>query len=163
MDRTGGIPKVHATVASEFAHGVDNDVEEALSTVIDLVSDGVEGLTKCAELVEDTVAQSLFRLWANERRSFLADLHNIAARFSGNDGDPGTTRATLHRTWMTVKNMVTGDDESVFESASRGERAAIDAYEDALATDLPDDVRPILQNQLDEIRSIHDRLTKGVS
>ncbi len=135
-----------------------SEARDALTAVVNLVQDGVEGLAKSAELVEDTVAQALFQGWSDERREFLADLHNIAARFTADDGDPGTAGGAVHRAWMTAKSAVTGDDEAVIEAAIGGEQTAIEAYEKALATDLPDYARPVIQQQLEQIRSIHDRL-----
>ncbi|MBT8249150.1 MAG: PA2169 family four-helix-bundle protein [Acidimicrobiia bacterium] len=156
MDRSsGGV----YPLADDPEGSISLDASSALTTLINLVSDGVEGLAKSAELVEDDVARSLFELWSSERRQFLADLHNIAARFSADDEEPGTVGGAVHRAWMTAKSAVTGDDEAVIEAAVRGEQTAIDAYEDALGTDLPDYARPVIQQQLEQIRSIHDRLT----
>lgn len=154
MDRTPGI----YPIANDSDGSISLEAHNALTTLINLVADGVEGLAKSAELVEDDVARSLFELWSNERQQFLADLHNIAARFSADDEDPGTVGGAVHRAWMTAKSAVTGDDEAVIEAAERAEQTAIDAYEEALGTDLPDYARPVIQQQLGQIRSIHDRL-----
>ncbi len=154
MDRTPGI----YPIANDSDGSISLEARNALTTLINLVADGVEGLAKSAELVEDDVARSLFELWSNERQQFLADLHNIAARFSADDEDPGTVGGAVHRAWMTAKSAVTGDDEAVIEAAERAEQTAIDAYEEALGTDLPDYARPVIQQQLGQIRSIHDRL-----
>ncbi len=154
MDRmTGAPPAVPAPAVDPSARG-------AVRNLIDHVSDGVEGLAKSAELVEDEVAQALFELWSNERKEFLAELHNLAVDFGADEEDPGTARGAVHRAWMTAKNAITGDDEAVIESAINGEEAAMEAYEAALSTGLPDDARTVIQRQYDQVREIHERLTK---
>lgn len=146
--------------AASVAYGqVDTEARDAVNHLIDIVADGVEGHRKSAELVEDQVAQSLFQLWSRERTEFLGALQNIASRFDANEDDPGTTTGTLHRAWMTAANAITGDDESVIEAAVNGEQAALDAYEAALDTDLPDEVRTVIQNQYEQVRDIHERLS----
>lgn len=138
---------------------VDAQARQGVNRLIDIIADGVEGHRKSAELVEDQVAQSLFQLWSRERAEFLAALQNIASGFGAAEDDPGSTAGTLHRAWMTAANAVTGDDESVIEAAANGEQAALDAYEEALETDLPDEARKVIQSQYEQVRDIHERLS----
>ncbi len=152
MDR---ISALHAAPAVGLT--VDAAARDAFRRLIDACADGVEGHRKAAELVDDAVAKSLFELWANERTDFLVQLQNVAVRFGATEEDPGTATAAAHRGWMSLAN-VFGDDGAVIEAAATGEKAAVDSYEAALATDLPDYARPVVISQYEQVRAILERL-----
>lgn len=155
MDRQNVTP----LAAAGQHENVSAEARQSVNRLIDIVADGVEGHRKSADLVEDEVAQSLFQLWSRERAEFLVALQNVASSFGAQEDDPGSAIGTVHRAWMTAANAVTGDDESVIEAAINGEQAALEAYEEALDTALPDEARPVIQSQYEQVKKIHERLT----
>ena len=68
-------------------------------------------------------------------------------------------RHTLHRGWVDIKSTITGMDEgAVLAECERGEDVAKKAYEEALAKDLPGDIRSIVERQYQGVRQHHDRV-----
>jgi uncharacterized protein (TIGR02284 family) len=58
---------------------------------------------------------------------------------------------------MTVKSTMTGQDAAaIFGAAETGEDSARQSYEEALATDLPADVRTMVDRQYLAVREAHD-------
>lgn len=61
------------------------------------------------------------------------DLIKLITEKGGEPDNTTSTAGALHRTWIDVKNTFTSDkDESTLENVVFGEKAAIDAYQDAL-------------------------------
>ena len=60
---------------------------------------------------------------------------------------------------MNIKSTITGMDEAaVLSECERGEDIAKRAYEDALAKDLPADVRSMVERQYEGVKQHHDRV-----
>ena len=65
----------------------------------------------------------------------------------------------VHRGWINIKSAVTGEDEAaVISECERGEDSAVEAYEEALETDLPNDVKVIVSRQFSQVKEAHDRI-----
>ena len=67
----------------------------------------------------------------------------------------GSFTGTLHRAWMDVKAFFSGDnDESMLEEAIRGDKAAVEEYEEVLnESQLPSNVALVIREQLVKIRT----------
>jgi uncharacterized protein (TIGR02284 family) len=50
------------------------------------------------------------------------------------------------------------DEAAIVSECERGEDSAVDQYQEALAEDLPMDVRQIINRQYAAIKSAHDRV-----
>ncbi len=73
----------------------------------------------------------------------------------------GSVLGALHRRWVNVKTAITGKDEAaVLAECERGEDMAVVAYKDALAQDLPSDVRKLIERQYQGAIANHD-LVRG--
>ena len=77
-------------------------------------------------------------------------------------GDPETTSSTagaLHRGWINIKSLVTGqDDAAILNEAERGEDVAVNAYKKALEETLPANVQTIVQQQSTDVKAGHDKV-----
>ena len=94
-----------------------------------------------------------------QRARFAAELQREVRRLGGEPEETGSTAAVLHRGWMSIKSAVTGEDEgAVISECERGEDSAVDAYEEALKTDLPNDVKEIVSRQFSQVKEAHDRI-----
>lgn len=136
---------------------VDPDLPDTLERLINICADGVEGYKRSASLVDDDVAKALFEGWATERTEFLAELQEMAAPRGVTVDEPGTTAGAVHRAWIATLDTVAGND-AVVSAAARGEKVAVETYEEALEEDLPADVRTVVQKQYEQIRSAQERL-----
>jgi len=68
----------------------------------------------------------------------------------------GSVSAALHRVWFEAKATVGLGDQSILNSVEQGEDRAKRDYEQALASQLPDDVREIIQRQAASVLKAHD-------
>jgi uncharacterized protein (TIGR02284 family) len=60
---------------------------------------------------------------------------------------------------MGLKAAVTGkDDQAILAECERGEDSAVSNYRAALGTDLPANVRSLVERQFGEVKEAHDRV-----
>lgn len=139
---------------------LDND--EVISTLNNLAAtckDGQNGFRTAAEEIKNSELTTLFSTYSQQRARFAAELQNEVRRLGGEPEETGSTAAVLHRGWMNIKSAVTGEDEgAVISECERGEDSAVDAYKQALTTDLPNDVKEIVSRQFSQVKEAHDRI-----
>jgi uncharacterized protein (TIGR02284 family) len=139
---------------------IDNDeVISVLNDLIETCKDGQNGFRTAAEEVKSPELSTLFNSYSQQRAQFAAELQNEVQRLGGDAEDTGSTAAALHRGWMNIKSAVTGEDEgAVISECERGEDAAVSAYEEALESELPGNLRVIVERQFSEVQEAHDRI-----
>lgn len=139
---------------------MDND--EVISTLNDLVEtckDGENGFRTAAEGVKNQELVSLFNTYSQQRAQFAAQLQKEVRALGGDPEKTGSTAAAMHRGWIDIKSAVMGKDEgAVIAECERGEDSAVDAYEEALESDLPANVRAIVETQFEQVKKAHDRI-----
>jgi uncharacterized protein (TIGR02284 family) len=101
------------------------------------------------------------REMSQQRLRMANELRALAAA----EGDPivdegnGTVAGAMHRSWLALKDALTGDDpHAVLAAAEQGEDHAVSEYRSALEEDLPESVRSVLQRQAGEVKTAHDRV-----
>ncbi len=137
----------------------NDDVISTLNNLIETCKDGQNGFRTAAEEVKNPELVSLFNSYSQQRAGFAAELQN-EVRILGEDPEQtGSTAAALHRGWMDIKSTVTGGDEGaiIFE-CERGEDSAVKAYEDALKSTLPGNIRTTVEAQFTKVKEAHDRI-----
>ena len=136
--------------------------DEAISTLNNLIEtckDGQNGFQTAADGVKNTELKTLFSTYAQQHAKFAGDLQSEVRRLGGDPEKSGSVAATLHRGWINIKSTVTGEDESaVLAECERGEDSAVSNYQDALAANLPANVRDVVQRQFTQIKEAHDRI-----
>ena len=140
---------------------------DTMNNLIEICRDGARGFRLAADYVADPQLKGIFSDTARQRDLFAAELLPYAHCLGGALGSAGTTRGTLHRGWMMVKDTLTGHDEcAVLAEARRGEAVAADVYADAIMSLLPPNARPIIERQYRAIRGVQhelDQLTLPVA
>ena len=140
---------------------MDNkNVGAVLEDLIATLEDGYKGFADAAEkLAADghaDLAQEL-TAYSGERRQFADELRMAAQNLGHEIKEDGSGAAALHRGWMAIKDALTGDDaHAVLAAAESGEDHAVSEYEEALASDLPADVREAVARQAMRVRAAHD-------
>lgn len=132
------------------------EVENKLKEVLEKNEDAVKGFEKAAENAKETSTKSYFARRAGARRTFIKTLRNATPALNLGDAEiEGSTKGAAHRTWMDVKAFFSGDkDEAMLEEAVRGDKAAIEEYNEVLAeTHVPHRVKEIIREQRDEIQN----------
>ncbi|GAA4244524.1 MULTISPECIES: PA2169 family four-helix-bundle protein [Winogradskyella] len=125
------------------------EVGEKLNNLLEKTYDAEKGFTKAAENIEHASLKSYFRNKAQERLNFGRELKQEIRSFNQDVDKGGSLTGKAHRAWMDVKSLFSADDEqSMLNEAIRGEKAAIEEYEDVInETSLPMSTKSILQSQ----------------
>ena len=139
---------------------MDNDqVISTLNNLIETCRDGQNGFQTAAEGVERSELKTLFHTYSQQRARFVGELQDEVRRLGGDPEDSGSVAATLHRGWIDIKSAVTGkDDGAILSECERGEDVAVSNYRSALDTDLPANVRAVVERQFGEVKEAHDRI-----
>jgi uncharacterized protein (TIGR02284 family) len=139
----------------------DNTSTTTLNTLIATLLDSVEGYTKSANDVHDQDLAQRFRSRAQERQSAVAGLQAAVASLGGTPEDDSSTMGGIHRTFMNLKEAVTGtDDTAILNEVERGEDYLKEKFEAALkADDLAPEARSAITTAWDSVKSGHDEMS----
>lgn len=139
---------------------LDNDeVIATLNNLVEICKDGQNGFRTAAEGIKNSELTTLFNTYSQQRAQFAAELQSEVRRLGGEPEETGSAAAAVHRGWINIKSAVTGEDEAaVISECERGEDSAVEAYEEALETDLPNDVKAIVSRQFSQVKEAHDRI-----
>ncbi|WP_178989126.1 ferritin-like domain-containing protein [Winogradskyella schleiferi] len=131
------------------------EVGKKLNALLEKNYDGEKGYHKAAENTDHVGLKTYFGRKAQERKSFGHDLKSEIRTFGEDVDKGGSFTGAAHRTWMDVKALFSADDaESMLEEAIRGEKAAVEEYNDVLQeTSLPSSTKSILLSQKNQIES----------
>jgi uncharacterized protein (TIGR02284 family) len=144
----------------EKVMALDNDeVIATLNNLVETCKDGQNGFRTAAEGLKNSELTTLFNTYSQQRAQLAAELQSEVRRLGGEPEETGSTAAVVHRGWINIKSAVTGEDEAaVISECERGEDSAVEAYEEALETDLPNDVKEIVSRQFSQVKEAHDRI-----
>jgi uncharacterized protein (TIGR02284 family) len=136
-----------------------DDVIATLNDLIETSRDGEAGFRTCADGVKSAQVKQTLEQAAGRCREAVSELQ---AKVRGLGGDPegsGSLSGALHRGWVDIKSTITGMDEAaVLAECERGEGVAKQAYERALAKDLPPDIRSTVERQYQGVIQHLDRV-----
>lgn len=139
-----------------MANDID-DIRSTLNGLIETLKDGEEGFRTSADQLKDSAIAAEFRKFASGRAQMASELQAEVTRIGGKPETSGSASGALHRGWIGLKSAVTGnDDHAILEEAERGEDAAVKNYRDALAKDLPSDIRSLIDRQYREVLNTHN-------
>ncbi len=136
-----------------------NSAIDVLEHLIERCRDGHNGFKEAAEKIKRTDLKTFFNEVSLERGRFAEELQNELVRLGKPDKRvSGTTEGALHRAWIDTKVALGGDDHTVLDWLEHGEDVAKDAYQDAITSDLPENIAQIVRRQADSVRQVHDRV-----
>ena len=136
-----------------FAVYVHKEAEAApsmnvLNTLINVCVDSAKGFQNAAEAVDLDELRFVFQEHANQREKFAEYLTTFALDLGGEIDPDGTLKGTVHRVWMDLRSALdSGNPATLLEEAVRGERAALDAFEDADIAVLPGPIQEAIAEQ----------------
>ncbi|SHK40276.1 conserved hypothetical protein [Maribacter aquivivus] len=110
-------------------------IEDRLKDLVSKNEDAIKGFEKASENSKQVGIKSYFEKKIIDRMQFLRELRASVPELDlGSVEIEGSAAGTLHRTWMDVKAFFAEDnDEAMLEEAIRGDKAAINDYDNALA------------------------------
>lgn len=130
-----------------------NEISKKLNELLEKNYDAEKGYKLAAEKVKDERLKNFFSQRAQERYDFGHELKSEIKNF-GETPDKGSSLAgDAHRSWMNLKASLSSDkDESILEETIRGEKAAVEEYEDILKeSEIPASTGNILMKQKNAI------------
>ncbi|GAC1446829.1 MAG: PA2169 family four-helix-bundle protein [Pyrinomonadaceae bacterium] len=137
----------------------NDDVISVLNNLIETCKDGQEGFKTAGEGTQDSALKTLFFNYSQQRAQFAGELQGEVRRLGGDPEKTGSTAAALHRGWIDIKSAITGkNDTAIINECERGEDSAVSNYRDALGSDLPADVRSVVEQQFTDVKAAHDRI-----
>lgn len=130
-------------------------VGSKLNDLLEKTYDAEKGFKKAADNVKNIPLKNYFERKAQERYDFGHALKNEIREFGTevDKGDSFTSKA--HRSWMDIKALFSTDnEEAMLEEAIKGEKAALEEYNDVLnETSLPSTTANLLVSQKNHITS----------
>ncbi|MGQ0593863.1 MAG: PA2169 family four-helix-bundle protein [Gammaproteobacteria bacterium] len=140
----------------------NQNVISTLNGIIETCKDGEEGFRACAEKVPNAELRDVLMERSEHCAKSAQELQSEVRRLGGDPETHGSVLGALHRRWLDVKTAITGKEEvAVLAECERGEDMAVVAYKDALAQDLPSDVRKLIERQYQGVIANHD-LVRGL-
>ena len=136
-----------------------NETIKSLNYLIGTCIDGENGYREAAdEATSSDLKTRLLRL-GQQRAQFRGELEQEVLRLGGDPKESGSAGAALHRTWLNVRDAITGkDDEAILKESQRGEKAALDNYDDVLGRDISADLRETIARQQGQIQQAYSEL-----
>ncbi|MGE0497565.1 MAG: PA2169 family four-helix-bundle protein [Ramlibacter sp.] len=151
----------HSTSAASNA-----DVLSVLNDLLQSCRDGAYGFATSAEHAQAQDIKTLLARHAGECTVAAREIEQAIVARGGEPEKGGTAAGALHRGWVAVRAALSQqDDKTVLQECERGEDTAVARYRKALATDLPADLRPMIERQAlgarrnhDEVKALRDAL-----
>tara|TARA_Y100000815_G_C12973701_1_gene361437 strand:+ start:124 stop:570 length:447 start_codon:yes stop_codon:yes gene_type:complete len=128
---------------------------EKLNELLEKNYDAEAGYKNAAEKVQNSALKNYLLSRAQDRYDFGHELKAELKTF-GQEPEKGTSLAgDAHRLWMDLKTALSSDkDEAVLEEAIRGERAAVDEYDEILQEEsLPSSTKSIITAQRNSVKA----------
>jgi uncharacterized protein (TIGR02284 family) len=136
---------------------------EVIATLNDLIRinhDGQKGYRAAADAIEDGDYQTLFLEYAEQRELFAAQLSALVHHYGGVPEDSGDLTAAFHRAWLGIKAAATsGDAGVILAECERGDEVAVGGYQEAMAKDLPEEVRSLVRHQFTDVKLAYERVS----
>lgn len=129
--------------------------------MIETTLDSADGYEKAADDATSDGFVQMFRARAGERHHAAEKLKYEVRRLGEKPEDDGTILAAAHRTWLRLRDVVTGnDDEAIVAEVERGEDHIKKKFEDALENDnLTGECRQLAQDCYTLVKQGHDQMS----
>jgi uncharacterized protein (TIGR02284 family) len=152
----------HPVTASTDRRTAMSTDQKITDDLIETLRDGEQGYAHAAERLrggEDSALADRFLNFSRERARYAEDLRAMAASYGDDVDDSGSVAASFHRTWISLKDALTGSDPAaIAKAAIEGENHAVDEYERALDADISAGLRATVAHQLARIRAARAEL-----
>ena len=136
----------------------NDETISTLNTLIQTCKDGADGFREAADGVQSTEYKDLFTRYSQQRAQFVTELQDQVRTLGGDPETSGSIAASLHRTWINIREVVQASDENaVLNECERGEDSAVKTYQDALNT-LTGDAKSVIERQYTQVKEAHDRI-----
>lgn len=139
---------------------VDSTVIDTINNLISICRDGELGYKTAADrLNTDDNLRSDFMAYSTQRGEFASQWQHQLETLGVAPPKSGSIVGDLHRGWINLRQALAGNErEAIVAECIRGEEAALKAYSEAAASDLPSSILQLSNSQSREIATIYERL-----
>ena len=132
----------------------NKEVVKSLRTLVQLNKESDRGYKEASENIEDPELKTILYRLSQQRAEFRGDIEEILIKDYSDDAEPSDSiLSKIHRGWMDFKTKLSSNDnEAVLDECIRGEKHAIETYNEEMATKFPDYVEEKLTEQLNLLR-----------
>jgi uncharacterized protein (TIGR02284 family) len=133
-----------------------------LNSLIQVTLDSMKGYQDAAKDAESTQFATMFAEFARDRSAAATELQAEVRRLGGDPESDSSCLAAAHRTFMDLKQAITGkDDKAIIQEVERGEDHIKAKYEDALGhADLDPASRQVVERAFHSVREGHDKMSQ---
>ena len=127
---------------------------ETLNELLTKAYDAEQGYEKAAERAASSpMLAQFFKDQSSLRLTIGKSLKSLISKYGGEPDKGASVAAKAHQIWITMRDFVEGgDDEAVLKECERGEKEALEEYNEAMATPgLPADVLEALSDHRSKI------------
>lgn len=128
-------------------------IASKLKALVEKNRDAEKGFAKAADKTKAKSLATWFNDRSVEKKAFNMDLKAEITSLSQKFDESGSLTSDLHHTWMDIKTLFSADnDQTMLKEAIRGEKAALDEYNDVLAENiLPSSTEMLLNSHRSKI------------
>jgi uncharacterized protein (TIGR02284 family) len=138
----------------------DNDVS-VLNGLIKTTLDSMKGYEDAAKDADSTQFATMFADFARDRAQVAAQLQDQVRTLGGEPELDSSMLSAVHRTFMDLKQAITGkDDKAIINEVERGEDHIKAKYEDAMKdTDVSAATQAVIKDGFASVREGHDKMS----
>lgn len=124
-----------------------------LNQLLEKNYDAEKGYREAADNTKNELLQNLLKNEAEKRKDFGIKIKDEIAKIGGMPDKGNSQASKVHRTWMDVRAaLAPNTDEAIIKECRRGEKNAIEEYEDVLKeSELTVSSRKVVQQQREDI------------
>lgn len=127
-----------------------------LNDLIETRKDAESGFKTCAEHVSSPDLKRTLEGYSRQSHLAALDLQQRVRFLGGEPEESGTVAGAMHRGWIDIKALVTGqDDVAILNECERGEDSAMKSFRNALSKDLSVENRQFIERQFSEVQREH--------
>ncbi|MGB5982094.1 MAG: PA2169 family four-helix-bundle protein [Nonlabens sp.] len=140
--------------------------EQKLNAILEKTYDAQKGYANAAENATDENDPNLARWFAHQGQRRTEYAAAIIGEMKNMNLEPeleSSVKGDVHRGWLNFKlNFTSDEEEAILEECLRGEKAAIEEYEDVLnnSGELPPTIVSVLRTQKDEIHATVSKIKR---
>ncbi|MDG3582293.1 ferritin-like domain-containing protein [Galbibacter pacificus] len=130
-------------------------IGDSLNEILVKNIDAQNGFQRAIDHTDNKALIHYFRNLSRERKEFISELQDELVLYGEKFKFSGTISEDIHMGWIDFKSLFTKfKEEAMLEEAIRGEKAALEEYNEALKSDIfPASTATILRSQRDRIQA----------
>lgn len=124
-----------------------------LNQLLAYLYDSRDCINQALQQLNDMQLKNILTAFINQRRLMIKTLSSEIRKLSAAMVDSESWRETVQQGYLDIKNILsTKDIECIVREITRAEQGVIQLYNDVLKSELPNDVKLILKQQVTDLQ-----------